>query len=292
MHASTPGFVRVAASILPSRAARSASLATSSVGKPNARSMPRARLPESVAGAMCLPSTASNGTPRAPCTNPGARTARTPPAAGATPNGGRMASVQIAINPRREAPVASPARSVRISARITFVGCRSNPRATPSSNAPRRRPRTYDSVAEVSMCLAFAKLSRDEVDVIPAEPVLASIAAGNDSSTGPGGHRLDTRGRPVSSQASTRCFGLLRRAARRRAVVAGCGRANPGGPRSGSPTLPPRRSPPCRHQYHRESPPRVRRPDPPPVRQYLPRLVLRRWRINRGHRHRHRQSPR
>ena len=78
------------------------------------------------------------------------------------------------------------------------------------------------------------------------EPVLASIAAGNDSSTGPGGHRLDTRGRPVSSQASTRCFGLLRRAARRREVVAGCGRANPGGPRSGSPTLPPRRSPPCR----------------------------------------------
>ena len=36
---------------------------------------------------------------------------------------------------------------------------------------------TYDSEAEVSMCLAFAKLSRDEVEVIADEPVLASIAA-------------------------------------------------------------------------------------------------------------------
>ena len=32
------------------------------------------------------------------------------------------------------------------------------------------------SEAEVSMCLAFAKLSRDEVEVIAAKPVLASIA--------------------------------------------------------------------------------------------------------------------
>ena len=36
---------------------------------------------------------------------------------------------------------------------------------------------TYDSEAEVSMCLAFAKLSRDEVEVVAGEPVLASIAA-------------------------------------------------------------------------------------------------------------------
>ena len=35
----------------------------------------------------------------------------------------------------------------------------------------------YDSEAEVSMCLAFAKLSRDEVEVIADEPVLVSIAA-------------------------------------------------------------------------------------------------------------------
>ena len=36
---------------------------------------------------------------------------------------------------------------------------------------------TYDSEAEVSMCLAFAKLSCDEVEVSADEPVLASIAA-------------------------------------------------------------------------------------------------------------------
>ena len=85
MHAATPGFGRVAASIPPSRTARSASLAARDVGKPNVRSMPRAGLPGSVAGAVCRPSTASRGAPPAPCTNPGARTAITPPAARATP---------------------------------------------------------------------------------------------------------------------------------------------------------------------------------------------------------------
>ena len=95
------------------------------------------------------------------------------------------------------------------------------------------------------MCLAFAKLSRDEVEVIADEPILASLPPGKDSSAEPRGHGLDPRGRRVASHASTLCFGLLRRAARRREVVAGLDRANPGGPRPGSPTPPPRRSPPC-----------------------------------------------
>ena len=36
---------------------------------------------------------------------------------------------------------------------------------------------TFESVADVALCLAFAKLSRDEVEVIVDGPPLAGMAA-------------------------------------------------------------------------------------------------------------------
>ena len=159
MHASTLGVARVAAGIPTSRAGRSARLAASSVEKPNARSMPRAGLQEGVAGAVCLRSTAAHGAPPAPCTNPGARTARTPPAAGATPNGTRKGSVQIAVNPRGGPPVASPAQSVRISARITFAGCSLPPRATPSSHSPPAKTTGATTAKPRSRCVSLSRSS-------------------------------------------------------------------------------------------------------------------------------------
>ena len=35
----------------------------------------------------------------------------------------------------------------------------------------------WDSWEEVAMCLAFAKLSRDQVEVVVDEPVMSSLAA-------------------------------------------------------------------------------------------------------------------
>ena len=36
---------------------------------------------------------------------------------------------------------------------------------------------TYDSEADVSLCLAFARLSRDQVEIIRDAPITASITA-------------------------------------------------------------------------------------------------------------------
>ena len=82
-----------------------------------------------------------------------------------------MGSVQIAVNPRREPPVASPARSVRISARITFAGYRPTPELHRHRTPTGDDHGTYDSDAACRNggdgrgCFAIDE-ARDEAEIV------------------------------------------------------------------------------------------------------------------------------
>ena len=135
MHASTPGFARVAATVPLSRAARPVSRAVTPGGRPNASNMPRGGPKVFAADAAVRPTAAPRAAPHARCSSPGAINRRMPPAASATPGGAQNEFVPTAANRLREHPAVRRAPTAPICDRASIAVCRFRRRATPSSKS-------------------------------------------------------------------------------------------------------------------------------------------------------------
>ena len=179
-HGSPPACARAAASGLRSRTAPHASPAGRRAGRSSASATPSAGPPACAAPAGGRRSTAARGAVRARCARPSAATPRsgTPPRAGSTRSAGRRGFAPTAASPRRGRPGASRARAGPTSARPTSGGCRSIRRSTPSSSSDTGDDHgTFDSWEDVALCLAFARLSLDQVEVLTDQSPVATWAA-------------------------------------------------------------------------------------------------------------------
>ena len=167
MHASTLGFARVAATGPSSRAAPPVSLAVTHAARLTGSNMARGGPKVSAAAAVDQPMTAGPGVAHAPSSRPGAI-------------GGRMPAAEKRYARRRARRLCTDcgqpshgASRCEPCARRAYVRSGEHrglpiypPLLTVVEIATEENHGTFDSWEEVAMCLAFARLSIEEVEII------------------------------------------------------------------------------------------------------------------------------
>ena len=166
MHASTPGFARDAATDPWSKAARPASCAVTPGARRTASNMPRGE-PKAVVADAAGQATAVRAVANALSSRPGAINRKMPPVANATLGGERAGVATDCGAPSQGAsrcPVCAH-RSYMRSGQHRGLPIYP-PLFTVVEIATEENHGTFDSWEEVVMCLAFARLSHEEVEII------------------------------------------------------------------------------------------------------------------------------